>query len=171
MTSSCFLWFSPRGQVSISHANSDYSGDISGDKEATCKIMTKVPMNLISWDSSMEMYQLNALSTVSAELKCRWSMYSPLPWLEVPVAVISWELSSQIEMMDSKHDNVYTWNYSPSFRKHRVRQHCMKIGQYKWFRIKMSQRLSHNFTSIVIKHKLQILTQFEFSFSLIKMLI
>lgn len=171
MTSSCFLWFSPRGQVSISHANSDYSGDISGDKEATCKIMTKVPMNLISWDSSMEMYQLNALSTVSAELKCRWSMYSPLPWLEVPVAVISWELSSQIEMMDSKHDNVYTWNYSPSFRKHRVHQHCMKIGQYKWFRIKMSQRLSHNFTSIVIKHKLQILTQFEFSFSLIKMLI
>lgn len=171
MTSSCFLWFSPRGQVSISHANSDYSGDISGDKEATCKIMTKVPMNLISWDSSMEMYQLNALSTVSAELKCRWSMYSPLPWLEVPVAVISWELSSQIEMMDSKHDNVYTWNYSPSFRKHRVHQHCMKIGQYKWFRIKMSQRLSHNFTSIVIKHKLQILTQFEFSFCLIKMLI
>lgn len=165
MTSGCFLWFSPREQVSISHVNSDYSGDISGDKKTTCKIMIKVPMNLISWDSSMEMHQLNALSIVSAELKCRWSMYSPLPWLEVSQAVISWEVSSQIEMMDSKHDSVYMWNYSPSSRKHKVHQHCMKIGQYKWFRIKMSQRLFHNFTSIVIKHKQQILTQFEFSFS------
>lgn len=129
MTSSCFLWFSPRGQVSISHANSDYSGDISGEKETTCKIMIKVPMNLISWDSSMEMHQMNALSIVSAKLKYRWSMYSPLPWLEVSQAVISWEVSSQIEMMDSKPDSVYMWNYSPSFRKHKVHQHCMKIGQ------------------------------------------
>ena len=79
MTSSCFSWFSPRGQDSISNVlHSDYPGGISGDKKVYLKIMIIVPVNLIRQQSCLEMKQLND-SIIWDTIKCRQSVYDPVP--------------------------------------------------------------------------------------------
>ena len=68
---------------------------------------------------------------VCAALKCRQSADGPLPGPaeHLSKTVITWPASSGIEMMDSEHNKIFIWNYSPSFRYTKIQQHCMNTWQ------------------------------------------